>query len=42
MVDVYKLMSPSVSEETRFGVYEVTRLHTNSVDYQYQLGLSAN
>lgn len=41
MVDVYKLMSPGVSEEMRSGIHDVTRLHTNNVDYQYQLGLSA-
>lgn len=28
-------------EEVRFAVPDVARLHTNYVDYQYQLGLSA-
>ncbi|NYG18026.1 putative aldo/keto reductase-like oxidoreductase [Arthrobacter psychrochitiniphilus] len=34
-------MSPGVTEEMRSGVYEVTRVHTNYVDQQYQIGLSA-
>lgn len=41
-VAVYKVLRPSVHEEVRFAVHDVARLHTNSVDCRYQLGLSAS
>ena len=42
MVDVYKPMSPGVTEETRSDVYEVARLHTNNADQRYHPGLRAS
>lgn len=36
MVDVYKLMSPGVSEETRSGVHDVARLHIRSTHTCYR------